>query len=66
MIGIVSGIGGNRFDDNFDCFQLNKRKGDYDDYRGLKRINYGMKMIFFFFIINLVCIIISQLIINLV
>lgn len=53
MIGIVSGIGGNRFDDNFDRFQLNKRKGDYDDYRGLKRINYGMKMIFFL-IINLV------------
>lgn len=64
MIGIVSGIGGNRFDDNFDRFQLNKRKGDYDDYRGLKRINYGMKMIFFFY--NKFSIIISQLIINLV
>lgn len=53
MTGIASGTGGNRFDDNFDRFQSNKRKGDYDDHRGPKRTNYGMKMIFFF-LINLV------------
>lgn len=41
MTGIASGTGGNRFDDNFDRFQSNKRKGDYDDHRGPKRTNYG-------------------------
>lgn len=47
MTGIASGTGGNRFDDNFDRFQSNKRKGDYDDHRGPKRTNYGMNMKFY-------------------
>lgn len=66
MTGIASGTGGNRFDDNFDRFQSNKRKGDYDDHRGPKRTNYGMKMIFFFYNKPSTCTTISQLIINLV
>lgn len=40
MTGIASGSS-QRFDDNFDRFQSNKRKSDYDDHRGPKRSNYG-------------------------
>ncbi|XP_061175279.1 eukaryotic translation initiation factor 3 subunit A-like [Saccostrea echinata] len=41
MTGIASGSSSQRFDDNFDRFQSNKRKSDYDDHRGPKRSNYG-------------------------